>query len=106
MALVHGLDDVVGRGDVQVAQVERVDRLALGGQRGGLGRDGEHRLGAELRDAVGGDEAAVRSPESSARASEMRQLARDAGEVVRRSRPLIAPPAHAANFSCSPSSMR
>ena len=46
------LDDVLGRRQVEVAEVERIDRLALGGQRRGLGGDGEDRLGAELRDAL------------------------------------------------------
>ena len=58
---LHGLDDRLGRGDVEVAQVERVDRPPLGGERGRLGRDGEDRLGAEPRDPVGRHEAAGRA---------------------------------------------
>ena len=49
--LQGGLDDVPRRGQVHVAEVEGVDGVAERLPLGGLGGDGEGRLGAEAADA-------------------------------------------------------
>ena len=50
---VHRLDDVGRRGQVHVAEVERVDPIALLRPRGGGARDGERGFGSELVETVG-----------------------------------------------------
>ncbi len=51
--LVGGLDDVVRRGDVDVAQVEGIDLVALGGPGGGRSRNGKGGFRAQFVQLIG-----------------------------------------------------
>jgi hypothetical protein len=54
--LERGSDDMLRGGDVEIAEVKRIDRLALCRQRGRFFRDRKNGLGTKMANALSGDE--------------------------------------------------